>query len=219
MVSEGRPAGTRFLVLLGIDGSGKTTVLSGLSVPGLVTASWRDLRSHQVPAMLAPDSPTEIKRRIPRLSRAMFIGGHLVAQYEYLVRPALEDGADVLLDSYYFKLLVKERLFGTVHPALEELCSELPPPDGVVYVEVPAVESYRRKRGRLSPYEYRATASQADYVAFQKDLASGMKALLAGIPTIFIDGSAEPEALAAQASQAVERLVGSAQAGDLVAQR
>jgi hypothetical protein len=36
-----------------------------------------------------------------------------------LVRPALEDGANVILDSYYVKVLAKERIFGTVYPALE----------------------------------------------------------------------------------------------------
>lgn len=212
-------ADTRFLVLLGIDGSGKSTLLSSLSVPGLVTTSWRELRSHEVPATLAPDAPTRIKNRIPSLSRAMFIGGHLVAQYEYLVRPALEDGANVLLDSYYFKLLAKERLFGTVDPALEALCVELPAPDAVIYVEVPAPQSYRRKNGVLSPYEYRGSECQADYVAFQDELANEMRRLLEDIPTVVVDGTASEQELLHETESAAEGLLARTPGGGYVGRR
>lgn len=198
---------TKFFVLVGIDGSGKTTLLSRISFPGVVATSWRELRSHEVPATLAPDAPTRIKNRLPTLSRAMFIGGHLIAQYEYLVRPELEDGAHVLLDSYYLKLLAKERLFGTVHPALEDLCRELPPPDGVIYVDVPPCVSYRRKRGVLSPYEYDGSPTEASYVRFQARLANGIKMQMAHIPHVVIDGAVDIDQLLLRTEEAIEELL------------
>jgi thymidylate kinase len=188
-MGEANPSAPRFLVLVGIDGSGKTTLLRALNISGLITTSWRELRSHEVPATLAPDAPTRIKNRVPLLSRAMFIGGHLVAQYEYLVRPALEDGANVMLDSYYLKLLAKERIFGTAHPALEELCHELPLPDGVIYVDVPPSVSFRRKAGNISPYEYIGTLSERSYVEFQSMVANEMKAMIAYLPSVTIPGT------------------------------
>jgi thymidylate kinase len=209
-VRDTNPGRPRFLVLVGIDGSGKTTLLSTLKVPGLITTSWRELRSHEVPATLAPDAPTQIKNRLPLLSRAMFIGGHLVAQYEYLVRPALEDGVSVLLDSYYFKLLAKERIFGTVHSALEQLCRELPQPDGVIYVDVPPVVSFRRKAGDLSPYEYLAKPEKDDYEAFQSRVAAEIGAMLSTVPSIVVPGVTSVgelrEAAAAAAGELMTRV-------------
>jgi thymidylate kinase len=201
------PCMPKFFVLVGIDGSGKTTLLRTLNVPGVITTSWRELRSHEVPATLAPDGPTRIKNRVPLLSRAMFIGGHLVAQYEYLVRPALEDGAHVMLDSYYLKLLAKERVFGTAHPALEMLCRELPPPDGVIYVDVPAGVSFRRKAADLSPYEYIGAPTERNFVAFQTRVAAEIRALIAGLPTVVIPGTPPVAELREAAAAAVRTLL------------
>jgi thymidylate kinase len=209
---------TKFVVLVGIDGSGKTTLLSRISLQGVITTSWRELRSHEVPATLAPDAPTRIKNRLPGLSRAMFIGGHLIAQYEYLVRPELEDGAHVVLDSYYLKLLAKERLFGTVHPALEDLCRELPQPDGIVYIDVPPQLSYQRKGGVLSPYEYDGTPTQANYIRFQAKLAGAIKKQMAQFPHIHVDGSADIGELVTRTEDAVKALLVESRIGGPVGQ-
>jgi thymidylate kinase len=206
-MTETNPCTPKFLVLVGIDGSGKTTLLRTLNVPGVITTSWRDLRSHEVPATLAADGPTRVKNRVPLLSRAMFIGGHLVAQYEYLVRPALEDGAHVMLDSYYLKLLAKERIFGTVHPALEMLCRELPPPDGVIYVDVPPGVSFRRKTAGLSPYEYIGAPTELNFVAFQTRVAAEISAITADLPTIVIPGTSPVTELREAAATAVQTLL------------
>lgn len=202
-----RVSDTRFLVLVGIDGSGKTTLLSRLSLPGVMTTSWRELRGHDVPATLAPDAPTLIKNRLPVLSRAMFVGGHLVAQYEYLVRPQLDSGAHVLLDSYYFKLLAKERLFGTAHQALEDLCRELPQPDGVIYIDVPPLMSYQRKRGLLSPYECDGHPTEASYIRFQTSLATAIRTQISDVPNVVIDGTADTDQLLLSADHAINDLL------------
>lgn len=194
----------RFLVLLGIDGSGKSTLLSGLASAGVQTASWQDLRSHDVPATLAPDAPTAIKNRLTPLARAMFIGGHLVAQYEYLVRPRLEAGVTTVLDSYYYKLLAKERLLGFAHPALEDLCAELPQPDGIIYLEVNPRESLRRKAGRLSPYEHFDDAGGDSYVAFQSQLARALRSATDDAPErVTLDGSKTRDSLLPDALHAI----------------
>lgn len=194
----------RFLVLLGIDGSGKTTLLSGLADAGVQTASWHELRSHEVPATLAPDGPTAIKNRLTPLARAMFIGGHLVAQYEYLVRPRIEGGVTTVLDSYYYKLLAKERLLGFAHSALENLCVELPHPDGIIYVDVDPRESFRRKEGRLSPYEHFDDASEESYVTFQSQLARALLTATSNAPgSVILDGSKSRDALVSDALHAI----------------
>jgi thymidylate kinase len=201
------PARGRFLVLLGIDGSGKSTLLFCMAKAGVQTASWHELRSHEVPATLAPNVPTSVKNRLTPLARAMFIGGHLVAQYEYLVRPRIEAGLTTVLDSYYYKLLAKERLLGFAHPALEQLCAELPQPDGIIYVDVDPRESYRRKKGCFSSYEHFGAPSQDSYVAFQTQLAMSLhSSASAAAAHVVIDGSYPPEMLLREALHSVTTL-------------
>lgn len=206
--SPSTPGGPgRFLVLLGIDGSGKSTLLSSLADAGVQTASWHELRSHEVPATLAPDAPTAIKNRLTPLARAMFIGGHLVAQYEYLVRPRIEAGVTTVLDSYYYKLLAKERLLGFADGALESLCIELPQPDGIIYVDVDPRESFRRKAGRLSPYEHFDDASEESYVTFQSQLARALLTATDSAPDhVILDGTKSRDALVPDALHAITTL-------------
>jgi thymidylate kinase len=179
-----------FLVLVGIDGSGKSSVIADLRVEGLATTAWKELRNHELPQMLAPDVPTQIKNRLSPLSRSMFIGGHVVAQYEYLVRPSLTQGIDVLLDSYYFKLLAKETLFHTLHQSFTELCEELPPPDCVIFLDVSPDVSFDRKKGALSPYEYFDAPGRANFIRFQSQLRDHILLQLSHAPLVkVIDGN------------------------------
>lgn len=196
----------RFAVVVGIDGSGKSTLLRRMDLPDTAVASWQDLRSHEAPATLAPDSPTVIRNRVPALARAMFIGGHLVAQYEYLVRPRLEAGSNVVLDSYHYKLLAKERLFDASDDSLERLCEQLPRPDAVVFIDVEPAEAFRRKGGVLSPYEHRGEASLDNFVEFQLALRSLVLQQLADVPHVIVDGSSTPSALLEDVERELMRL-------------
>lgn len=195
-----------FIVLIGIDGSGKSTLLRALADAGVHTTSWHDLRSHDVPAMLAPNAPTEIKARLTPLSRSMFIGGHLVAQYEYLVRPALDLGQDVVLDSYYFKLLAKERLLGFAQPALESLCLELPQPDALILIDTPPELSWSRKAGELSSYEHFGAPTRSNYLAFQEGIDAALRDAAHTLPSAVLDGRQLPSALLADALEAIDVL-------------
>jgi thymidylate kinase len=197
----------RFIVLVGIDGSGKTTLLDAMSRAGVHTTSWHDLRAHDVPAMLAPDAPTAVKSRLTPLARSMFIGGHLVAQYEYLVRPTLEQGTDVVLDSYYYKLLAKERQLGLAHPSLEALCDELPRPDALILIDTPPETSWSRKKDALSSYEYFGPVpSEASYLRFQRGIAEALHTAALSMPSVLLDGCTEPDDLLLDALGAVAAL-------------
>lgn len=193
-----------FLVVVGIDGSGKSTLLRALDIPNTVVASWQDLRSDEATATLAPESPTMIRNRVPSLSRAMFIGGHLVAQFEYLVRPRLEAGSNVVLDSYHYKLLAKERIFGVGDDSFERLCAELPQPDGVVFVDVDPATAFERKRGVLSPYEYLGEPSLESFTAFQLSLRASVLEQIRSLPHAVVDGCRPPE----EVRVAVARCIG-----------
>lgn len=177
-----------FGVVVGIDGSGKSALMDELRKKQMQVKSWTDLRGSPGTVVLAPQFPTEIRNRLSPLMRAMFIGGHLVAEYETLVRPGLERGESVLFDSYYFKLMAKEALYGIIHPIFFDLCKELPRPDMAFLLDVDPVEAYHRKNSRLSPYEYLRRPTMEDFVSFETRLKQLIESYLSGIPTIHING-------------------------------
>ncbi|MGQ4436280.1 MULTISPECIES: dTMP kinase [unclassified Streptomyces] len=195
-----------FLVLLGIDGSGKTSLLSSLHHDSLVTASWRDLRNHELPSVMAPDAPTVIKNRLSDVPRAMFIGGHIVAQYEYLVRPVTDLGKHVLLDSYWYKVLAKEDLFDRLHPGLAELRSLLPVPDAVILLDVSPQTAYARKHSRTTPYErFDEPHAETGFVRFQNSLLALWEAELYGHPSVYrVDGERDFDSVLASLADVVE---------------
>lgn len=206
-MTEGGPTSRgRFIVLLGIDGSGKSSLLKALAGRGLRTAQWQQLRDHEAPAALAPAAPTAVKNGLTPLARAMFIGGHLVAQYEYLVRPQIEAGRTVVLDSYYYKVLAKEQILGVVHPALVELCAELPQPDFLLHLDVSPQESRRRKQGRISPYEH-FEPDETTFLAFQTRLAAHLRSAAEEAGSyLTLDGNKGHEAVVQDALGAIAGL-------------
>lgn len=197
----------KFGVLVGIDGSGKTTLLKQLSGNNVPTENWTNLRSYPDPLVLAPESPTEIRQRLSPLTRAMFIGGLLIAEYEYLVRPKLKQNNSVLLDSYYFKLLAKESIYQKVDPVFYNLCDELPRPDIVFFLEMDPREAYKRKimHAPLSPYEYTNAGTDEDFVNFQTRLIELIESFLKNIQTVRINGMNPPDIVVKDALLELEK--------------
>jgi thymidylate kinase len=192
-------------VLVGIDGSGKTSLLSSLGTARLITSSWRDLRNHELPSVMAPDAPTAIKNRLTAVPRAMFIGGHIVAQYEYLVRPQLALGRDVLLDSYWYKVVAKERILGRLHPSLTELCELLPVPDAVIVLVTDPGVAFARKRGTPAPYEYFHQPVEEDFTRFQSRLRDQLDTALVGHPAVHrLDANRDFASVRASVAQLVD---------------
>lgn len=198
--------GGLFLVLLGIDGSGKTTLLSSLKDESLVTASWRDLRNHELPSVMAPDAPTRIKNRLSDIPRAVFIGGHIVAQYEYLVRPETSAGRHVILDSYWYKVLAKEHLLGRLHPVLGELRELLPVPDAVILLDVSPQTAYARKCRASTPYErFGDLDAEGGFVRFQTSLFARWETELSGHPAVYrVDGERDADEVRASLAGIVD---------------
>ncbi|MGA4844619.1 hypothetical protein [Streptomyces sp. G45] len=169
-----------FWVLLGTDYCGKSSVLADLTArAGPVEAVSYD------PELLTGDY-----RAIAELPAALgraYAGGRSRAYVMALLNVAvayLHDrvvtapaGRTPLLDSYYYKILVKCRLLGLDDGPWLPYWRSLPRPAGVVFLNVPPATAWRRSGNgaRLNPLEHYGPVPDEDaFTRFQRDLRAGL---------------------------------------------
>lgn len=136
------------VVLEGIDGTGKSTQIQRLQKA-------LESRGHAVAALREPtDGPhgREIRRMAaegradPQRERALFVADRRedVAQN---ILPALQSGAIVLLDRYYYSTMAYQGARGVDPQAIErENEAFAPRPDLLVILELPVEEALKRVR-------------------------------------------------------------------------
>lgn len=186
----------KFGVVVGMDGSGKSTLLASLKEKGFCVYSWRDLRGYEAVKHTVPDNPLEIKECLKPMSRATFVLSHLVAEYEYLVDPVIQRGEMVLLDSYYFRWLAKEHLYGKSDSLLLGLCKYLPRPDFILLLSLPAEIAYLRKETiGFNAAEYLNRQTLSDFVRFQNTVIDMCLELMRGLEVITIDATQDIRAV------------------------
>lgn len=209
-----RPTGC-FVVILGDDGSGKSTLMNSLRssraawryvsadprdlfpTPGLEFMNWT-LRHH----------PREYLQVLRPYSRASLLLSILMLQFEYFIRPALVAGRVVVCDSYYFRFLAKERLLNPAGASvLEALRRLLPKPDLVVTLDVPEKECFRRKLKRLSTFEHIGPSSLSGFIALQVAVRRELSVLLRGITHATLDGDRPIVVVANESVEIIEGVV------------
>jgi thymidylate kinase len=193
----------KFVVLLGIDGAGKSTVLEELRRRGTPVVSWQmtlgitDLRhAYGHPDIIAEYPMIRAKLR-PR-TRALEFLMFYAAMYEYLIEPTLHEGKTIVADSYFYKQLAKEEVEGRSHPLLFQADNGLPEPDHVIFLDVPPEVAYRRKRGEVSVAEAGEGRDEAGFVGLQRELAKRMDARTAHLTVSHIDAARLPPAALAE---------------------
>lgn len=192
------------VVLLGPDGAGKSTVLAGLRRRG-----HRVLTTDAAPGLagLRRWWLEEVLPRTPGRYDVTTSCRLLDPFVDHLARPfATGPGDGFVVDSYYYKLLVKLDLFGIVCPQVAARWRRLPRPDHVVYVDVPARVSWVRKdRGReLNAFEHYGTAPRyAQFARLQRDLRTGLLREVRGLPLTVVNGAAAPEQLLTKVEEVV----------------
>ncbi|GAA3097512.1 hypothetical protein ACFQ0X_27765 [Streptomyces rectiviolaceus] len=173
-------ADSDFWVLLGTDYCGKSSVLADLAA--------RD--GHVRPTSYDPTMLTGDYRAIAELPAALgkaFAGQNspdyvmallnvAVAYLRDSVFTAPQDRTP-LLDSYYYKILVKCRLLGLPDEPWQEYWRSLPRPSGVVFLDVAADTAWQRSGAGalLNPLEhYGPTPGKESFTRFQGDLRAGL---------------------------------------------
>ncbi|WP_034261040.1 hypothetical protein [Actinospica robiniae] len=167
-----------FIVLLGPDYAGKSSVLAALSADGWQCVSYD--REFVEPECSLVDDLRDgfVGRGLPGIETAYspdFLVTLLQASVVYLrdrtVRAS--PGRPVVTDSYYYKILAKCLLKGMVNEQLFAWWRSFPQPSRVIYLDVPPETAWKRsgQGSRLNPFEYYGAAPTWEgFRRFQTDL-------------------------------------------------
>jgi len=174
----------RFWVITGIDYSGKTTILRAIGRRGIPSLHWSDLRDV---SWINPilERPYEIVFEMGPMTRASFLLLVASTMYEYALKNNIK-----LIDSYWYRFYVKEKLFGLSDLTILETLFKLPKPEAVFYVNITPEEALKRSRGNYTPYETYGK-DPIEFLRFQRDLDKELSKLLENLDLniIYLDGS------------------------------
>lgn len=210
---------TCFLVLCGIDGSGKSAALAEVCrlVPHITQTHWSQLIGTPTGARLHLHDPASHIWTLHSEARIEYLMDLAASEYRELIEPALrsQKHGGVVSDSYYFKNLAKEHVYGRVDVSkLQERLGRLPKPDVVIYLDIDPREVVKR-RPRFTSYES-FPGDPDSPLAFQAALKQRLERLLESYEVVRIDGSRGIESVAAELCsvliRAVHRLTGSCEA-------
>lgn len=206
---------TDFWTLVGPDFAGKSTVLESLhDEHGWQVVSYDDRYLDRYPLI------SRLRRQW--IDEAFVWAGtrysaELVLSVLHSIVLHLRDeiarsagGGRVIVDSYYYKLLAKCRLFGVEHTPIFDYWRSFPRPRGVVYVDVPPEVTWARsgQGARLNAFEHHdAAVDRAGFTRLQADLRTAVFEEVGDVPLTVVDGSAHPAAVVAEVLTALEGAV------------
>ncbi|MGQ4892929.1 MAG: hypothetical protein ACP6IP_10685 [Candidatus Njordarchaeia archaeon] len=180
-----------FWAITGIDYSGKTTILKILQKKGIPSLHWSDLRS--IP-WIEPvlEKPYEIVEKMGSLSRAAYILLVASTMFEVMQKNKIR-----LVDSYWYRFYIKERLFDVSDINILNTLFKLPNPIEVFYIEIDPEIAFERSKGMFTSYESFGPKKE-DFISFQTLLDAELKSLLRvlGLNVIHLDGELGAEKLA-----------------------
>ena len=181
----------KFIVLCGIDGAGKSFLLSGFAEnPAFEIVSYdkKILKDRLLFfSSLIDNFPfREWKEFDPELKFAYF--NLIVLVQTNLIKRAIKKGKNVLCDSYYYKFLAKkEVLFG--ENVNLDLWRKLPKPDFVIFLDVAPETAFERIKNRLHWGEYFKCPTKKDFVSFQLQVRKNILKEISNVPHIILDGN------------------------------
>ena len=194
------------VVVVGCDGVGKSALTRHLASKslGYHLAHWSGL-ARQVGMDL---SGANYIRDLRPATRAHYVKLICVGLSEQLIEPQREMGNVVLCESYYFKFLVKERIFGrAARETIEEL-GLLPVPDLIVDMILDPDVAYTRLKNGPNAYETLTGSSRSDDFC---DLQIGVRLHLSEViaslrvPVLQIDGALTVDHNAAQVDRWIQQ--------------
>jgi dTMP kinase len=146
------PARGKWIVLEGIDGAGKQQLL-GVVESRLNNAGIETVRRsrYMIPELVRLWKQLVAADAVDQRQAAALAAADAVVGYTRLIKPALEAGRWVLMDSFTTDHRVYFQLRGVPKAELVALFSTVPLPDQIFYLHTPVADALRRGRafGRL----------------------------------------------------------------------
>ena len=177
----------KLVILVGIDGGGKSTLLSSLEEKGYFISHWKKLKSFSLPKPLNFKNPAEMVQALKGEKRLKFIWEYINSEWEYLIRPNLKTGRNVISEGFFIRFFIKEKIYKRL--PIEKLLkrSHLKRNEFVIMIDTPPEIAFKRKgRSKISPYECFKTPQ--DFIYFQNLQRKFLLEFIRDFPHIIING-------------------------------
>ena len=185
----------RLAILVGIDGSGKSSLLSRLEKEGYFVSHWRKLAKLSLPKSLNFTNPAEMVQTLRGQKRLEFLWGYIDSEWKYLIKPTLESGSNVVSDGFFIRFLAKEKIYQRLSTTEFVKRSPLTGDEFVIMIDVPPKIAFKRKKKLvISPYE--CLKSPQDFVDFQSLQRKILLELIKKFSHIVVDGRLQKGKLA-----------------------
>jgi len=196
---------SRFFVVTGIDGAGKSSLLQRVRK---LRPDW-EVSSYQ-PADWLPHErlphfdweferhPKEVVHQLAPRSRASFLLNMFFAHWDYWIAPRLAAGKVVVMDSYFYRFVAKERVLGRVPDFFYDAVSDLPGANVVLLASIAPEEAARRKT-TFDTHEVFDESTEESFLAFQYAVLEHLEAICkeSGSRVVSFDATASQEEVAA----------------------
>jgi dTMP kinase len=165
----------KLIVITGIDGAGKTTLIDALSkeIPNCVVANvWQSFGANQQ-LFKSKAHVYEYMFSLTPNSRLLFLA-HAV---RYGLEKALESNSEtILIDGYYYKYFGPELALGADLQFVNEIIATFPKVDQVICLDLPIEKALERK-GVFTDYEcgFNPVLSAQTFLDFQRKVLQQRK--------------------------------------------
>lgn len=151
-------------ILVGIDGSGKTTLVGGLEQNGYRATHWKKIK--QIRPDLNFTNPAEEIQSLDNNERLLFILNYIQSEWDGLIQPLRRNGINVISDGFFVKFYAKEMVYKKLD--LDDLAKHCPldKSEIIIMIDTPPEIAYDRKsKDTITPYE--CLNAPEDFVLFQ----------------------------------------------------
>lgn len=160
----------QFIVVTGVDGSGKTTLINALSE---INNSWKysnwKMFEKLMDKTFDPIGTTtpEFIESLSSFTRSALFLYNFGLQLDKIILPALNEGNTVIADSYWYKFTAKMEITKHGDERLLSFCHSLPKPDKIIFIDTFPETALQRK----SFFNFYETFGDKDnFVRYQSEI-------------------------------------------------